>query len=128
MGRAPGFHCAGAYSPTPAESGVIMSVATASGYRALVCYNPLLKISTRGTSTMATVNFSIPEEIKEAFQKTFSKENRSAIIARLMQEAVEERQREQRRAAAIDAVLELRRRQVPASDAEIAEARRAGRP
>jgi metal-responsive CopG/Arc/MetJ family transcriptional regulator len=77
---------------------------------------------------MATVNFSVPEEIKEAFQKTFAKENRSAIIARLMQEAIEERQREQRRAAAIDAVLELRRRQAPVSDAEIAEARRAGRP
>jgi hypothetical protein len=45
-----------------------------------------------------------------------------------MQEAIEERQREQRRAAAIDAVLELRRRQAPVSDAEIAEARRAGRP
>ncbi|HKH49344.1 MAG TPA: hypothetical protein VKM72_32145 [Thermoanaerobaculia bacterium] len=77
---------------------------------------------------MATVNFSVPEDIKEAFQKTFNKENRSAIIARLMQEAVEARQREQRRAAAIDAVLKLRRRQAPASDAEIAEARRAGRP
>ena len=77
---------------------------------------------------MATVNFSVPEEVKEAFQRTFARENRSAIIARLMQEAVEERLREQRRAAAIDAVLELRRRQAPASNAEIAEARRAGRP
>ena len=77
---------------------------------------------------MATVNFSVPEEIKEAFQKAFANENRSAIIARLMQEAVEERQREQRRAAAIDALLELRRKQAPASDAEIAEARREGRP
>ncbi len=77
---------------------------------------------------MATVNFSVPEEVKEAFQKTFANENRSAIIARLMQEAIEERQREQRRVAAIDALLELRRKQSPASDAEIAEARRAGRP
>jgi metal-responsive CopG/Arc/MetJ family transcriptional regulator len=77
---------------------------------------------------MATMNFSIPEEIKQAFQKTFAKENRSVIIARLMEEAVKERQREQRRAAAIEAVLELRRRQAPASDAEISEARQAGRP
>jgi hypothetical protein len=77
---------------------------------------------------MATVNFSVPEEIKDAFQRTFAGENWSAIIARLMQEAVEERQREQRRAAAIDAVIELRRHQAPASDEEIAEARRAGRP
>ena len=77
---------------------------------------------------MATVNFSVPEEVKEAFQKTFANENRSAIIARLMQEAVEERKRQERQAAAIDALLDLRRRQRPASDKEIARARRAGRP
>jgi metal-responsive CopG/Arc/MetJ family transcriptional regulator len=77
---------------------------------------------------MATVNFSVPEDIKEAFQQTFANENRSAIIARLMQEAVEDRKRQERQAAAIDAILELRRKQRPASDEEIARARRAGRP
>jgi hypothetical protein len=77
---------------------------------------------------MATVNFSVPDEIQEAFQETFAGENRSAIIARLMQQAVEERQRQQRRAVAIEALLNLRRRQRPASDKEIARARRAGRP
>ena len=77
---------------------------------------------------MATVNFSVPDEIKEAFQETFANENRSAIIARLMKEAVEDRKRQERQAAAIDALLELRRKQRPASDAEIARARQAGRP
>lgn len=77
---------------------------------------------------MATIKFSVPDEIKEAFQETFAKENRSAIIARLMQEAVEERKRQEQRAAAIDALLDLRRKQRPASDQEIARARRAGRP
>lgn len=77
---------------------------------------------------MATVNFSIPDEIKEAFQETFANENRSAIIARLMKEAVEDRRRQERQAAAIDALLDLRRKQRPASDEEIARARRAGRP
>lgn len=77
---------------------------------------------------MATVNFSVPEEIKEAFQKAFANENRSAIIARMMQEAVEERTRQQRRAAAIDALLDLRSRQRPVSSKEIDKARRAGRP
>lgn len=77
---------------------------------------------------MATMNFSVPDEIKEAFQQTFANENRSAIIARLMQEAVEERKRQQRRIAAIDGLLELRKQQHPFSDAEIARARRAGRP
>jgi metal-responsive CopG/Arc/MetJ family transcriptional regulator len=78
---------------------------------------------------MATVNFSVPEEIKQAFQETFAKENRSAIIARLMQDAVEDRKRQERRAAAIDALLELgERKGLALSDREISRARRAGRP
>jgi len=77
---------------------------------------------------ISTVNFSVPEEVKQAFNETFANENKSAIIARLMQQAVEERQRQQRRSAAIDALLEMRRAQRPVSDAEVAQARREGRP
>ncbi len=77
---------------------------------------------------MATVNFSVPEDIKQAFQETFAHENKSAIIARLMHEAVETRRRQARRATAIDALLSLRRHQRPASAAEIEQARRDGRP
>ena len=39
---------------------------------------------------MATVNFSIPDEIKEEFQRTFAHENRSAVVAGLMKQAIEE--------------------------------------
>jgi hypothetical protein len=77
---------------------------------------------------MATVNFSVPDDVKEAFQEAFANENRSAVIAGLMRQAVEQKRREQRRAAAIEALLDLRRKQRPVSDAEIARARRAGRP
>ncbi len=77
---------------------------------------------------MATVNFSVPDEVKEAFQEAFAKENKSAVITRLMRQAVEEKRREQRRSAAIEALLDLRRKQKPVSDAEIARARQAGRP
>ena len=77
---------------------------------------------------IATVNFSVPEEVKQAFNETFVGENKSAIIAGLMQRAVEERRRQRRRAVAIDALLELRRSQCPVSDAEVAEARHKGRP
>lgn len=75
---------------------------------------------------MATVNFSVPEEIKREFQETFRGENKSAVIARLMHEAVEARRRQERRAAALDALLDLRRRQAPVSDREIAKARKLG--
>ena len=42
---------------------------------------------------MATVNFSVPDDVKEAFNTTFCKENKSAIIAPLMREAVDRAQR-----------------------------------
>jgi len=76
----------------------------------------------------STVNFSVPEEVKESFNAAFAGENKSAVIARLMQQAVEERQRQQRRAAAIDALLELRKKRRPVSAKEVARARRQGRP
>ncbi len=75
-----------------------------------------------------TVNFSVPEETKRAFNETFAGENKSSIIARLMEQAIADRRRQERRAEAIDALLELRRQQRPATAAEIARARRTGRP
>ncbi|HEY0511627.1 MAG TPA: hypothetical protein VGH73_06970 [Thermoanaerobaculia bacterium] len=77
---------------------------------------------------MATVNFSVSEEIKQAFQEAFANENKSAVISRLMLKAVEEKRREQRRAVAIEKLLDLRRKQRPVSDAEIARVRQADRP
>lgn len=77
---------------------------------------------------MATVNFSIPDPVKKAFNKVFAGENKSAILARLMRQAVEERRRQARRVKAIDALLGLRGRTKRASDATIRRARRAGRP
>ena len=37
---------------------------------------------------MATVNFSVPDDVREAFNETFKDRNKSAIIAELMREAV----------------------------------------
>jgi hypothetical protein len=76
----------------------------------------------------STVNFSVPDEIKRAFNEAFSGQNKSAVVARLMQQAVEDRQRQQRRAAAIDALLAQRRVQRPVATGKVAAARRAGRP
>jgi hypothetical protein len=75
---------------------------------------------------MAIVSFNVPEDIKQAFHEAFADEGEDAVIARLMQQAVKER--ELRRAAAMDALLVLRRKQRPVSDAEIAKARTTGRP
>jgi metal-responsive CopG/Arc/MetJ family transcriptional regulator len=78
--------------------------------------------------TTSTVNFSIPEDLKREFNKAFPGENKSAVIARLMRHAIEERQRQRRRAAAIDALLQLRRSQRPVAGREVSVARRKGRP
>lgn len=77
---------------------------------------------------MGIVNFSVPDDVKEEFNKTFKGKNKSAILARLMQQAIEEHKRRQRRVKAIDAILKIRSRRRPASDAQIAKARKAGRP
>ena len=77
---------------------------------------------------MATVNFSVPDDVKQAFNRTFAGQNKSSVLTQLMRQAIEERKRQRRRAAAIDALLKLRRRQRPASEREVRKARQAGRP
>ncbi|MFT3905817.1 MAG: hypothetical protein QM718_05900 [Steroidobacteraceae bacterium] len=46
---------------------------------------------------MATVNFSVPDEVKVAFDKAFGDQNKSAVIAELMRRAVAESQLARRR-------------------------------
>lgn len=77
---------------------------------------------------MATVNFSVPEEVKRAFNETFKDHNKSAIIADLMREAVERAQRRQRQSEAIDRILERRKRAPPLTEQEFRAAREEGRP
>ena len=76
---------------------------------------------------MATVNFSVPEDVKRAFNQTFQGRNKSAIIAELMQWAVDEEERKARRSQAIDFLLELRQEATPASSEEIRSARNENR-
>ena len=59
---------------------------------------------------MATVNFSVPDEVKELFNATFAHKNKSAIIAELMLEAARRDTKE------------------PVSEEEIRKAREEGRP
>ena len=77
---------------------------------------------------MATVNFSVPEEVKQKFNKAFAGKNKSQIVAELMMRAVEERQVQKRRMKAIEGLLKLRSKKSGFSDAEIHAAREYGRP
>jgi glutamyl-tRNA reductase len=77
---------------------------------------------------MATVNFSVPDDVKEAFNKAFKGENKSAILTRLMRNAIEERKRQKRRMTAINAILRLRSTSIAVTDDEIRKVRKIGRP
>jgi len=46
---------------------------------------------------VATVNFSVPDEVKMEFDKAFGDQNKSSIIADLMRRAVRERKLQIRR-------------------------------
>ncbi len=76
---------------------------------------------------MATVNFSVPDAVKQAFNETFKNQNKSAIIADLMSEAVERAQHQQRHRAAIDRILERRKHAPSMTDEELRAAREEGR-
>lgn len=77
---------------------------------------------------MATVNFSVPDEVKEQFNRVFARENKSSVVARLMMQAVEERRAQRERVRAVNALLKLRRTRKPLTIKEFNQARRAGRP
>ena len=77
---------------------------------------------------MATVNYSVPEEVKAAFNQAFGGRNKSAVIAELMREAVERVRRRQESRQAVESILRRRRRAPALSDAELRDLRRRGRP
>ncbi|MDD9996807.1 MAG: hypothetical protein OXQ89_03580 [Rhodospirillaceae bacterium] len=77
---------------------------------------------------MATVNFSVPEDVKNAFNDTFKNRNKSAIIADLMREAVERERDNRESRRAIQRILRRRRTAPVVSDEEIRRLRIEGRP
>lgn len=77
---------------------------------------------------MATVNFSVPEDVKAAFNETFNHQNKSAVITELMREAVERARSRQRSQNAISNIL-LRRDEAPLlTESAFRRAREDGRP
>jgi predicted transcriptional regulator len=77
---------------------------------------------------MATMNFSVPDDVKDAFNKVFEGQNKSAVVTALMREAVEREARRQRSVAAIDRILANQADAPRVGNARIAAARRKGRP
>lgn len=77
---------------------------------------------------MATVNFSVPDEVKAEFDRMFGGQNKSAVIADLMRGAVAEARRRERRERIFRRLTERRAERPHLSDAGLRRARMAGRP
>jgi hypothetical protein len=73
---------------------------------------------------VATVIFSVPFDVKEAYDKDFCRQNKSAVLTELLRQVVDER----RRAKAVGMLLTLRKRARPVSDKDVRMASRRGRP
>lgn len=71
---------------------------------------------------MATVNFSIPDEVRELFNSAFAGQNRSAVIAKLMRDAAERELSLRRRREAVAEVLKERTSASPVSSEAVHEA------
>ena len=72
---------------------------------------------------MATMNFSIPDDVKERFNQTFINSNKSAIVAQLLEEAIECAERKQQSDLAIQRILAIRKSNKPASTKAILRTR-----
>lgn len=77
---------------------------------------------------MPTVNFSVPEDVKQAFNATFEGQNKSAVIADLMREAVARARRHQVHRSAVGRILAERADAPAVTEAQFRAARDAGRP
>ena len=76
---------------------------------------------------MATVNFSVPDEVKAEFDKAFGDQNKSAIIAELMRRAVRERELQIRRSRVFRQLSNARATRPSFSSEEVRKARAADR-
>ncbi len=77
---------------------------------------------------MATVNFSVPDEVKAEFDMAFGDQNKSSIIAELMRRAVRERKLQIRRERLFRQFATTRRSRPSVTGAAIRRVRSADRP
>jgi metal-responsive CopG/Arc/MetJ family transcriptional regulator len=71
---------------------------------------------------MATVNYSVPDDVKDAFNEAYKGQNKSAVITELMREAVERAARKQRHRDACANILAMREQMYPVSAEEVQSA------
>jgi len=77
---------------------------------------------------MSTMNFSVPDDVKDAFNSAFEGQNKSAVLTQLMREAVARVEEQRRRELAGRRILARRAKAPERSAMELADSRATGRP
>ena len=77
---------------------------------------------------MATVNFSVPDDVKAEFDRAFGGTNKSAVIADLMRKAVIEKKRRRQREHIFRTLTRRRINRPALSDKAIRATREMSRP
>ena len=77
---------------------------------------------------MATVNFSVPDQVKKAFNKAFAQRNKSAVIAELMRVAVMRQEQIKSRREALRRIAGRRKARRAVREGAIRNTREKGRP
>ena len=77
---------------------------------------------------MATVNFSVPDDVKTEFDRVFGDQNKRAVIADLMRNAVAEAKRRKQRESIFRALTQRRAERPSLTDKQLRTARTTGRP
>jgi hypothetical protein len=83
----------------------------------------VVEIFNNQVGPMGTMNFSIPDDVKDRFNNAFEGENKSAIITRLMIEAIEEKERARRSRNFVERLRAIRELGEPIASEDIARAR-----
>lgn len=72
---------------------------------------------------MATMNFSIPDDVKARFNEAFADANKSAVVTKLMEDALAQIERKRRSDKAIRSILSRRSKGMSMSTAELLKTR-----
>lgn len=98
------------------------------GLRSCELATRIVEILNNLVFAMATMNFSIPDAVRDAFNREFSGQNKSAVIVRLMQQAIAQAEQQRRRQAAFEQLTAARSERPALSEAAARAARESSRP
>jgi hypothetical protein len=76
---------------------------------------------------MPTMNFSVPEDVKDAFNATFEGQNKSAVLTQMLREAIARTQEQRQRESAVRRILGRHKTAPLRSAAQLAAVRKDGR-